>query len=98
LFLDGDHMDHNLIGRFQHFNLHGSWNIGDTQGLVDSEIAHVHVDTLGNVAGQTLDLDLTDDQLENSTIYFDASRFADDVNRHRHADRHVHTDSIEVCV
>src|SRR5213080_4815168 len=49
--LHRDDMDDDLVGRLQHLDLCGYWNVRNAQGLVNSEIRHVYGDPFRNVPG-----------------------------------------------
>jgi len=65
--------------------------------LVDAERGDVHLDELGNLRRQTLDLDLAEDRLEDAARD-DPRRLADEAEGHRHRQALGQVDLVEVGV
>jgi hypothetical protein len=63
-----------------------------------AQLVDVHLDVLGNVAGQAFDFDLAADELEHAALLLDALRLALDDHRDRHLNHLVHRHAIEVGV
>jgi hypothetical protein len=72
--------------------------IAQPDSLVEHQLADVDVDVLGNVLRQALHLQLTRHEVEHAALELGALRLANDQDRHRHGDRAIHRELIEVGV
>jgi len=73
-------------------------HVAQADALADHQFGHVHVDVLGNVARQALDLDFAADELEDAALHLDALGLALDEDRNRDLDHAVHGHAVEVRV
>ena len=66
--------------------------------LVHLQLRNIHVQMARNVARQALDLDLAQHMLQNAALALDAHRHAGQLDRHRHPNRLVHCNPLQVDV
>src|SRR5207244_13427117 len=76
--------------------LHALDEVAHAHALVQHQLADVHVDVLGDVAGQTVDLDLTIEEVDDPAVLIGALRFTFEYYRNGDGDRIVHRDLVYV--
>ena len=76
-----------MSGSLTGFPLRVDGEVADADALVQHELADVHLDVLGNVGRETLDLDLAADELEEAALLLHALGLAFDDDRDGHPQR-----------
>src|SRR5690606_27716457 len=96
-FLDHRRQDRHdrLVGGDHQIDASGSLEVTEVNGIVNTEGRDIDLDEVGDFRRQTVDLDLALDRLQNSADV-DASRSADEMERHAQLQLGVHVDFVEI--
>src|SRR6185436_6942921 len=87
--------DHH-VGVGQDLHAFGNLEVGDAQVLAELQVGHVDGDPLRDVGGQTLDLQLAGDEVEDAALGLDPDRRAVDLDGDVELQRLVEGDLVEV--
>ncbi len=89
---------HDTIGLLHQLDATGELDVLELQVVADLERRDVQRHLLRDVARQALDLYLSSDEIEHTTLVLDPGRRADELDRDRHGDDLIHQDALKIDV
>ena len=95
---DGDDVGDGCVFGIEELDRAGVRQVADANCLMQAEIGDIDIDVAGNVAGEALDFDFAQDQIEHAALVLDADGNADEPNRNAGLHGLVHGDALEVDV
>src|SRR5205823_6470358 len=98
LFLDDRDMGYCRVLIGQELDAARVRQVRNVNKTVQLHVRDIDVQVARNIARQTLDLNLTQHVLEDTALRLHADGNTDQLNRHRHAHRLIHRDSLQVDV
>ena len=96
LFLHRDDVCDQLIGIGKELDLVRMRQIGHANRLPEDQVADIAFDEAGNIARQTLDLDLAKHEIENAALRLDPHRLAPQLDRHADLQHLIHGDALQI--